>query len=282
MKLEIIYEDNNILAANKPSGLVVHADGKTKGETLVDFIVKRYPHAEKIGEPLTLSSGKIIHRAGIVHRLDKETSGVIVIAKNQETFLFLKKQFQERTVKKEYRAIVYGAILKKRGMIDAPIGRSAKNFKARSTHISARGLKREAQTEYITLARSPLHPPTFQKVTAIQRWMNDTETREAENGQNSTRKGGGVYSYLSVYPRTGRTHQVRVHLQSIGHPVLCDGLYASKRACPKEMGRLALHARTLTMRTLEGAILTFEAPLPEDFKNALTVLFTTIPEETVS
>ena len=242
----IIYEDNNILAVNKPSGLVVHSDGKTQGETLVNFNVQRNPHAEKIGEPLTLSSGKVIHRAGIVHRLDKETSGVIVIAKNQETFLFIKKQFQARTVKKEYHAIVYDAILKKRGMIDAPIGRSAKNFKARSTHESARGLKREAQTEYITLARSPL------------------------------------YSYLSVYPRTGRTHQVRVHLQSIGHPVLCDGLYASKRACPKEMGRLALHARTLTMRTLEGAILAFEAPLPEDFKNALTVLFTTIPEEAVS
>lgn len=237
MEPTIIYEDNNILAINKPSGLVVHSDGKTNIKTLVDWIVSRYPEMEKIGEPLTLSSGEIIHRAGIVHRLDKDTSGVLIVAKNQETFLFLKKQFQSGTIKKEYRTIVYGLVKEKNGVIETPIGRSAKDFRIRSTDARARGLKRKALTEYTVLAFSD------------------------------------SFSYLSVYPKTGRTHQIRVHLKSIQHPVLCDILYAPRRACPPEIGRLALHAHKIQARLPNETVLIIEAPLPDDFKNALHALF---------
>ena len=236
MKPEIIYEDDAVLAVNKPPGLVVHSDGKIDEQTLVDFIVGIHPEMEKIGEPLKLSSGKTIHRGGVVHRLDKETSGVIVFAKNQETFLFLKKQFQERDVKKEYRAIVHGALKEKKGVIDAPIGRSARDFRARAVGVSARGVRRPARTEYTVRAEAP------------------------------------PFSYLSVFPRTGRTHQIRVHLKSIGHPVVCDRLYAPRRACPGEIGRLALHAWSIELKTPHGLFLHLEAPLPDDFEKILGAL----------
>ncbi|MBI2108945.1 MAG: RluA family pseudouridine synthase [Parcubacteria group bacterium] len=236
MEPSIVFEDDDIVAVNKPAGLTVHSDGKTQAQTLVDFVVKKYPKLETIGEPLKLSSGEIIHRAGIVHRLDKETSGLVLFAKNQNAFLFFKKQFQERSVKKEYRAIVYGLLKVKRGVIDKPIGRSSKDFRARSAEPSARGLKRPAQTGYSVISET------------------------------------SAFSYLSVLPQTGRTHQIRVHLKSIGHPILCDTLYAPKRSCPKEMGRLALHAYSIEIKTPSGAALRLEAPIPPDFKAALTTL----------
>ncbi len=235
-QVPIIYENAAMVAVNKPAGLSVHADGKTSAETLVDWIVQKYPDSETVGEPLTLSDGSVIHRAGIVHRLDKDTSGVLLVAKNQEMFEYLKKQFQERLVEKEYRAIVHGHIAEKKGVIETPIGRDIKNFKIRAVGFRARGALREARTEYAVLGASAL------------------------------------FSYLSVRPKTGRTHQIRVHLKSIGHPIVCDPLYAPRRACPFEMGRLALHARTITIRMPEGATLLLEAPIPDDFERAIKTL----------
>ena len=104
-KVEIIYEDKDILVLNKPAGLIVHSDGKTKEATLVDWILKNYPKIKNVGEPTTLPNGEIIYRPGIVHRLDRETSGALVIAKNQKTFEFLKEQFKERSLEKRYEAI---------------------------------------------------------------------------------------------------------------------------------------------------------------------------------
>ncbi len=231
--IETIYEDKNIIAVNKPSGLTVHGTGKADEKTLTDWMIARYPEIEKVGEPLKLSSGKIIHRAGLIHRLDKDTSGVILFAKNQDTFLFFKKQFQSGEIKKEYRAIVHGYVKEKSGIIDTPIGRSAKHFNMRGTGFHAKGLKREAVTEYEALSRAEL------------------------------------YSYMSVFPKTGRTHQIRVHFKSMGHPILCDPLYAPRRKCPKEMGRLALHAHKLQVKFSDGQSHYFEAPIPDDFKRAL-------------
>ncbi len=236
MDIQIIYDDEDIIAVNKPAGLSVHPDGKTKQQTLTDWLMEKYPEIEKVGEPLKLSSGKTIHRAGIVHRLDKDTSGVMVVAKNQKTFLSLKKQFQDRDVRKEYRVIVHGVPKEKKGVIDLPIGRSAKDFRTKSTTPNVRGEMREAATEYSILS------------------------------------AGEDFSSLAVLPRTGRTHQIRVHLKSIGHPVVCDKLYAPKRKCPEEMGRLALHAHMLTIKSHEGVLLHFEAPLPEDFNRMIDTL----------
>lgn len=231
--IEIVYEDKNILAVNKPAGVVVHGGAGIEEKTLADWVSEIHPEVRSVGEPLKISSEETISRAGIVHRLDKETSGVLVIAKNQKAFLFLKKQFQDREVSKEYRAIVYGCVKEKTGIIDAPIGRNKKDFRLRSTDAVARGKLREATTLYTVLSRA------------------------------------SRFSYLSLVPKTGRTHQLRIHLKSIGHPIVCDSLYAPRRECPSDLERLALHAHTLTIREPGGALLTLEAPLPEDFQKGL-------------
>jgi len=139
-----LYEDEHVLVLNKPSGLPVHGDGRTTGgETLADKIFKEYPELKEVGEPARAADKdgkeKIIYRPGIVHRLDKDTSGVIVVAKDQETFLFLKKQFQGREIEKIYRAIVYGKVKEDRGIIDRPLGRSPADFRQWSAHATARG-----------------------------------------------------------------------------------------------------------------------------------------------
>src|SRR3972149_5430720 len=110
MDLKILYEDKDILAINKPAGLMTHSDGKTKEKTLADLVLEKYPEIKDVGESIKLDSGAEIEKPGIVHRLDKETSGVILIAKNQPDFEFLKNQFKERETKKTYEAIVYGYV----------------------------------------------------------------------------------------------------------------------------------------------------------------------------
>ena len=144
----VIYEDDDVVAVNKPAGLVVHPDGKTNERTLVDWIREHYPETKDVGEPARLSDGSVVARPGIVHRLDRDTSGVLLIAKNTPAFLFLKEQFQERRIKKTYLALVYGALARKEGIVDAPIGKSGKDFRKWSAEKGARGTHREAVTEY--------------------------------------------------------------------------------------------------------------------------------------
>ena len=232
-EIKIIYENENMLAINKPAGLVVHSDGRTEESTLSDWVLKHYPQTKDVGEPIKLSDGSEIPKHGIVHRLDRETSGVLLIAKNRETFLFLKRQFQERKIKKVYRAIAYGNIRDERGTIDKPIGRSKGDFRKRTTGAGIRGIVREAVTEFKVLFR------------------------------------GCGFSYLELYPKTGRTHQIRVHLKSIGHPVVCDKLYAPKRECALGMARHALHAYSVSFLVRGGERVVVEAPLPHDFERAL-------------
>jgi len=235
--IPIIYEDDNFLAVNKPAGLMVHPDDRSDEPTLADWILEEYPQLENVGEQLVLSSGRRIKRPGIVHRLDKETSGILLVAKNQKTFSFFKKQFQEHKIKKTYQALVYGELKKNEGIIDKPIARSRKDFRLRSASKGIRGRQREAVTEYRVLVK------------------NDQ------------------YSFVEVFPKTGRTHQIRVHFKAINHPIVCDTLYAPKQECIKELGRLALHASSVEFKTLEGATLRLEAPLAEDIRKVVSNLF---------
>src|SRR5450830_1926082 len=136
MNIKILFEDKNILVIDKPAGIIVHSDGKNKEKTIADWVLLNYPSTKNVGEPFIIEreggDKEKILRPGIVHRLDKETSGVLIIAKNQKTFEFLKNQFQNHKVKKVYRAFVYGSIsdpkasllTSKRGVINVPIGRS--------------------------------------------------------------------------------------------------------------------------------------------------------------
>lgn len=239
-KIEIIYEDRDVLVVNKPAGLIVHPasvqggpDGKTKEQTVADWMLERYPQTADVGELFVVASGKKIARPGIVHRLDRETSGVLVLAKNQHSFEYLKKQFQNREIKKVYNTFVYGEMKYAEGVIDRPIGKSRKDFRLWSSQRGARGELREAVTHYKVLEK----------------------TKD--------------FSFVEIRPVTGRTHQIRVHLKAINHPVVCDKLYAPKRECELGFSRLALHARTLTFRTSANSIITAEAPLPDDFQKAL-------------
>lgn len=239
MTIKILYEDDDILAIDKPAGMMVHPDGRSEGLTVSDWVSERYPHARAVGEAQKLPDGTTIRRPGIVHRLDRETSGVMLIAKHQSAFEKLKQQFQSHDIKKTYTAIVYGRMPDDHGMIDLPIGRSKADFRKRSAERSARGDMREAQTSYRVLARSV----------------------------------AGEYSLLELYPHTGRTHQIRVHLKALQHPVVCDRLYASRRTCPIVPGRLALHARSIEFDAPTGRHLTIKAPLPEDMATALETIF---------
>ncbi|KKP80728.1 MAG: Pseudouridine synthase, RluA family [Parcubacteria group bacterium GW2011_GWB1_35_5] len=224
MKIKIIYEDEYILALDKPSGLLVHTDGRSKEKTLVDWINENYPKLKEVGEEQTLQNGEKIQRPGIVHRLDRDTSGIIIVAKTKETYQFLKEQFQDRKVQKIYNAVVWGNFSpdKIEGVIEKPIGRSASDFRKWSAEYGAKGELREAVTEYKVLV------------------------------QNKD------FSFLEVRPKTGRTHQIRVHLKSISHPVVCDKLYGSKKSNElQEMSydkkenlgfdRLALHALSIKL-----------------------------------
>lgn len=249
MEIPILYEDDYCLFVNKPAGLSVHGDGKSGEYTLADWILEKYPALLSVGEPIkTEISGKEIEiqKPGIVHRLDKETSGVMLIAKTAEAYDFFKKQFQAHTIVKIYHAFTYGWIKEDRQTIDSPIGRDSGNIRRWVTGRLARGVIREALTE----------------VAVLKRFGDRTY-----EGKGSTEEG--TYSFIEARPKTGRTHQIRVHLRSINHPIVADSLYAPKR--PKELGflRLALHARSLTALAPDGEERTIIAPYPTDFEQAL-------------
>ncbi len=250
---KILYEDEYILAIDKPSGLLVHSDGRSKEETLVDWINKNYPYLSEVGEPQTLQSGEIIKRPGIVHRLDRDTSGVILVAKTKEAHKFLKEQFQNRKVDKIYNAVVSGKFGedKMEGRIEAPIGRSTGDFRKWSADHGAKGELREAITEYKVLDQKEID--------------------------------GKYFAYVELRPKTGRTHQIRVHMKSVSHPVIMDKLYGEKqkyeiRNTNQEeksilgFNRLALHALSIKLELPSGAYITIESPLPEEFENAKNLL----------
>lgn len=236
MEPEILYEDKEVLVINKPAGLMVHGDGKTKESTLVDWVLKKYPKIRDVGEPKKGQNGQYILRSGIVHRLDRETSGVMLVAKTQKSFENLKKQFQDHKIKKTYHTFVYGDIKNKKGVIDRPIGRSNKDFRMWSAQRGARGELREAITEYNVI------------------------------------NGCKDYSFVEVFPKTGRTHQIRVHFKAINYPLVADSLYAPKRDNALGFKRLALHSYEVSFLGLDGKKRTVNAPYPEDFTRAVKVL----------
>lgn len=237
--IRILSESPNYLAINKPAGLMVHSDGRTSEQTLADFILEKYPELSEVGEPMEID-GKVIARPGIVHRLDKDTSGVIIVAKNREAFEHLKNQFKNKEVAKVYHAFVIGNIKEDRGMIDSPIGKSRNDFRQWSASKNARGKIREALTYFNVLQRG------------------------RDNEQN--------ICLLEVKPKTGRTHQIRVHMKSIQHPVVCDSLYIENPKPALGFERLALHARSISFTDLDGNFVNVEAPYPDDFQKAVLVL----------
>ena len=243
MEPEILYEDDRVLVINKPAGLIVHSDGRTEEPSVAAWVLAQYPQMADVGEPWTSPQGEVIARPGIVHRLDRGTSGVMILAKTREAYAFLKEQFQERTTEKTYRALVYGHPAKEAGVIEAEIVRiratpprwGVRRGEESRTH-------RAAITEWRVLSRG-VDPESGEKV-----------------------------SLLEARPKTGRTHQIRVHFKHLNHPVVCDPLYAKGRPCLFGFHRPALHALSLAITLPSGERKTFEAPLPADFAHALRQL----------
>ncbi len=232
----ILYEDNNMLALNKPAGLVVHSDGKTEEPNLVDWLTSKYPEIKTVGEPGRNTKGEEVLRSGIVHRLDRDTSGVMLVAKTSQAFEHLKSQFKNHDVKKTYHAFVLGEMKTDTGVIDRPIGRSSRDFRMRSAQRGARGEMREAITEYTVLEK----------------------------------RGG--YSLVEITPKTGRTHQIRVHFKAVNYPLVGDPLYAPTTENKLGFTRTALHSKEITFTDLDGKIQTVSAPYPEDFSRATALL----------
>ncbi|HLN19218.1 MAG TPA: RluA family pseudouridine synthase, partial [Patescibacteria group bacterium] len=224
INLEIIYEDDNIVVVDKPAGIQVHPDHNEKINTLVNALIYKYPEIKNVGEDAM--------RPGIVHRLDKDTSGIIIVARNKKSFSELKKKFQSREIEKKYWAIVYGRI-EKSGVIDKPLARATSYRKQIIAGKKTKTKIREAISCY----------------KVLKKWNN--------------------FTLVEVTPKTGRFHQIRVHLASIGHPVVGDKLYKLKKIKPTMVARQLLHAKSINFE-LFGKNYEFEAKLPDDFSKYLT------------
>lgn len=231
IQFKIVYQDGNVLVIDKPAGLVVHPTKPDQNDTLVNGLIAFYPEIKDVSD-LSTNSGQVNLRPGIVHRLDKETSGLMIVAKNNQAFDYLKKQFQERKVVKKYLALVIGQIQDNRGTITKSISLSKKDHRKRSALLDIKAKK--AWTEYRVVKRFKDH------------------------------------TLLEIFPKTGRTHQIRVHLASIGHPIAGDKQYKFKRR-PELAGlkRQFLHAAYLKLKLPNGKLKEFKSNLPEDLEKIL-------------
>ncbi|MBU1015078.1 RluA family pseudouridine synthase [Patescibacteria group bacterium] len=231
MALNILAEDATLLVVDKQAGMTVWPEGVRPGKTLADELLVAYPKLKALGEE---------RRYGIVHRLDKDTSGILLVSKTKKAFDFLQKQFQERNVEKKYLCLVEGEVKKEKGKIETPLGRSPndrRKQKAYSTEERGEAGVREAVTEY----------------RVIKRFKD--------------------YTLLEAAPRTGRKHQLRAHFASLGHPIAGDKLYGFKnQQIPEGLQRQFLHASFLEVPAPDGTRRGFTSELPKDLKNILTHL----------
>lgn len=252
MEVGVIFKDEDLLVLDKPAGVVVNRSDTTKGEmTLQDWVEEylKIPTTSLNSEVKVTSYNEQAKmdfqlRAGIVHRLDKETSGIILVAKTAEAFINLQKQFKERKIQKTYLALTHGEIKPKEGEIDVEVGRLPWNRKRFGVLSGGRG----AVTKY--------------KVLDVKQLLAG-KTKEQ-------------LSLVELYPKTGRTHQIRVHLQYIKHPIFADPLYAGRKTSRedrKSLYRIFLHASKISFHhPRTNTPVAFESSLPQSLKDFLTVL----------
>jgi 23S rRNA pseudouridine1911/1915/1917 synthase len=243
MQPDLLLETTDYIIINKPEGLVVHGDGKTKELTLVDWILKSYPEIQGVGEPMVVD-GKALERPGIVHRLDRETSGAMIIVKNQKSFEFFKQQFKDRKIQKEYHAFVWGHFKQTSGIVDEPIGRSSGDFRRWQAGRGIRGEQRDSLTRWEVVA-----------------CFEDDQSQ--------------LFSFIKLFPKTGRTHQLRVHMKWLQKPIVSDVLYAPTKENVLGFSRVALHAYKISFVDEQGANVSVEAPYPDDFNKALAIYLKT-------
>ena len=224
--LDIIYEDSDLLVVNKPKGMVVHPAAGNPDGTLVNALLYR------CGDSLSGIGGVV--RPGIVHRIDKDTSGLLMVAKNDDAHLKLSAQIKEHSFTREYEAVIIGHLKEQRGTVDAPIGRSKNDRKKMAvTELNSKN----AVTHYEVLEEYP------------------------------------GFSYVRLRLETGRTHQIRVHMAYLGHPLAGDGVYGGKNAERVMEGGQCLHARKIGfIHPSTGKYMEFTSPLPEYFTEILEKL----------
>jgi len=234
--VKVLKKTKDYLIIEKPAGLLVHATSKNEPETLVNWLVEKYPEVKKIADPEALLKRDKIFRPGIVHRLDREVSGLMLIALNQAAYEYFKLQFQKRIVKKEYTALVYGHLPQPKDIIEFEIGRKSSGGKM-AAHPKGSGLGKYALTEYTVLRE-------FQK-----------------------------YTLVNVNIHTGRTNQIRVHFLALKHPIVGDNLYKLKQYKPKfKPARLLLHASKLNFTDRNNKEQEFESELPAEFDATFKLL----------
>lgn len=250
IKFEVLYEDENVVVVNKPADLTVHPSENDPDKTLVNGLLAKYPDIRNVGDNLAGPDQENL-RPGIVHRLDRDTSGVMIVARNNNSFQFLKNQFKTRNAVKKYIALVAGDITKENGVIDFPIARrrkiptkqiAVKTERQACAGRQARGKIREAVTEYKVLRHLSIDK--------------------------------GKFTLVEVFPKTGRLHQIRVHFSAIGHPVAGDAKYGGKGAEIKGLKRQFLHAESLKINipskgNIDGKPKIFKSPLPKDLAKFL-------------
>lgn len=225
--LEILFENEDFIVLNKQAGIQVHPSANEKNNTLCNALVAKYPEIKNVHDD---SEGAYL-RPGIVHRLDKDTSGVMVAARNLKSFDALKEKFKSRDIEKKYIAVCEGLFKDKMGKIEKAIARSGNYRKQVIARQNTKTIVRAAVTEY------------------------------------SVKKEIGSYSLVDVFPKTGRMHQIRIHLASIGHPIVGDTVYGKK--IQENSIRQLLHAEQIKFE-LFGKQYDFIVPLPKDFEDFLS------------
>jgi len=226
--LRILFKDKNIIVINKQAGIQVHPSHNEKTNTIVNALINNFPEIINVYDDS--AEGNL--RPGIVHRLDKDTSGVMVIARNKKAFNELKKRFKDRAIEKIYLAICEGIFAEKEGIIKKPIARSA-NYRKQ----------------------------------VIAKKNTKTKTRDAVTNYKVVKEFKNL-SLVEVTPKTGRTHQIRIHLASIGHPIIGDSIYRLSKKDEISVKRQLLHAKELRF-SLFGKKYNFLAPIPQDFRKFL-------------
>ena len=252
--LEILFENNDYLIINKEAGIMVHDDGRGAEETISDIIIKLRPEMADIGEEQILYRDNkefILKRPGIVHRLDRDTSGVLLIAKTQIGYDHAKKLFQDKNITKIYHAFHYGSPKVKRGIVQVFQIKSTKNISKYRTC----GRSSEGARESISLYRVLSEGKAMHKNSVVD------------------------YSCIEWIPKTGRTHQIRLHAEYLQKPIIGDPVYGKdpKEDCKKGdtlfgFNRHALHARRLVFRDLDDKEIDIMAPYPEDFEKAFSII----------
>ncbi len=268
VELPILFEDEHVVVVMKPAGVVVNRSHTHQTDTVQDWMEKTYPQLFTTIDEVTEETQLFLDRSGIAHRLDKDTSGILLCAKTPQSLAQLFSQFKQRQIRKTYLALVHGKLIPSEGEINLPLGRDSK-FRLR---FAVREGGRESQTLYKTLHFFPhFQIDLFEKQKDRPEFTSNLQG-QSKNFRRAIKSYQG-FSLVELHPLTGRTHQIRVHMSHLHHPLVGDQLYGGKRRqvldmmwCPRHF----LHAAELIFNhPISGEVVTVKSSLPKDLVEVL-------------